>query len=83
MGKEFKPVELVKGKIKGTCLHAIDLKGWLEAGYEVVETKGGAKAPVNDGLDGLSDDALLALAKQKKVEVKDLTRPQIIAKLRG
>jgi hypothetical protein len=31
------PVVLKKGKAQAKCLHAVDLKGWLDAGWKIDE----------------------------------------------
>ena len=39
------PIELKKGKEKAKCLHAVDLKGWLDAGWKLSTEKDEEETP--------------------------------------
>jgi hypothetical protein len=34
------PVDMVKGKDIGKCIHPVDLKGWIDAGWSPKDKKG-------------------------------------------
>ena len=56
------------GKI-GSCNHAVDLAGWLKAGWKQVG-KGGAKKPsAPSELNKMSKDSLIELAEKKGITV--------------
>lgn len=62
------PLILVKGEKEAKCLHSVDLKGWLDAGWEIkTDVK---KVPAKkEGLAGLSKEALIKVADAKNIEV--------------
>lgn len=70
------PVTVTKGGKEEQCLHAIDLQGWKKAGWKVKDEtqQSEAKQPEakktgGDGLDGLSKESLMKIAKSKDIEV--------------
>lgn len=85
MAGAFNPIELEKDGEKAKCFHAVDLQGWLNDGWK--PAKGGAKSEPKqyvDGLDGMTDKALLEIAEKKLDRVDSRwSRDTLIAKIRG
>lgn len=85
------PVKLEKvvdgKKQTGTCDHPVHLKDWEKEGWKVVSGSGkdGKSDSKDDGLDGMTDQALIEIYEkrtQKQVDSR-WSRETLISKVRG
>lgn len=63
------PLILEKGTEKAKCEHAVDLNGWLQAGWKVPNESVKPSKKI-EGLAELTKEALIKIATAKGIEIE-------------